>query len=302
MLSRGNPVRVEEIAAAAGRPNADRAALAESLEAAGIEFDAEDNVVGAGLTLVPTQHRLEVEGRTLYTWCALDTLIFPILLGRPARVESTCTVTGSIVRLYGTPAGVGTLSLLEATVSLIAPAASKQVRRAFCDYVHFFASADDAASWLAEHPDAVVIHAAEAFEVGKVLVSVYLSLRSMVAPAIPRRRSERRRRADPVEVALDTGFFRGLGDLTRLRILDLLLDGERTVSEIVHALDGLQGRISSHLMCLRLCGYVTTRRDGKWVYYAVTDARVREILRLAQSMRRDHAESLAACAVIGARR
>ena len=139
-------------------------------------------------------------------------------------------------------------------------------------------------------------------------------MRSMVATAervtraapraavAPKRRLERRRGADPVEVELDARFFRGLGDPTRLRILDLLLDGERTVSEIVHALDGLQGRISSHLMCLRRCGYVTTRRDGKWVYYAVTDARVREILRLAQSMRRDHAESLAACAVIGARR
>jgi DNA-binding transcriptional ArsR family regulator len=97
---------------------------------------------------------------------------------------------------------------------------------------------------------------------------------------------------------LDARFFRGLGDPTRLRIVLLLLDGERPVSEIVQALGGLQGRISSHLMCLRWCGYVTTRREGKWVYYSVTDPRVREVLRLAQSMRRDHAESLAACAVI----
>ena len=97
---------------------------------------------------------------------------------------------------------------------------------------------------------------------------------------------------------LDARFFRGLGDPTRLRIVQLLLDGERTVSEIVRALGGLQGRISSHLMCLRWCGYVTTRREGKWVYYSVTDPRVREVLRLAQSLRRDHAKSLAACAVI----
>ena len=96
----------------------------------------------------------------------------------------------------------------------------------------------------------------------------------------------------------DARFFRGLGDPTRLRIVQLLLDGERTVSEIVRELGGLQGRISSHLMCLRWCGYVSTRREGRWVYYSVTDARVREILRLAQSMRRDHAESLAACTVI----
>ena len=175
MLSRGSPIRVEEIAAASGQPHANRAALAESLEAAGIEFDAEGNVVSAGLTLVPTQHRFEVEGRALYTWCALDTLIFPILLGGPARVESTCPGTGSTVRLDVTPDGIGMLRPPTAVVSLIAPTASEQVRRAFCDYVHFFASADAAAPWLAEHPDAVVVHAAEAFEIGKVLVSAYLS-------------------------------------------------------------------------------------------------------------------------------
>jgi len=88
---------------------------------------------------------------------------------------------------------------------------------------------------------------------------------------------------------LDARFFRGLGDPTRLRIVQLLLDGERTVSEIVREVGGLQGRISSHLMCLRWCGYVTTRREGKWVHYAVTDPRVRELVRLAQAIRRDHA-------------
>jgi len=82
-------------------------------------------------------------------------------------------------------------------------------------------------------------------------------------------------------------------------VVQLLLEGERTVSGIVRSLGAQQGRISSHLMCLRWCGYVTARREGKWVYYAITDPRVREILRLAQQMRREHAESLAACAVIG---
>lgn len=100
-------------------------------------------------------------------------------------------------------------------------------------------------------------------------------------------------------VELDARFFRGLGDPTRLRIVQLLLDGRRTVSAIVRELGVQQGRISSHLMCLRWCGYVSARREGKWVYYSVTDSRVRDILHLAQAMRRDHAESLAACAVIG---
>ncbi|MGH2350701.1 MAG: ArsR/SmtB family transcription factor, partial [Chloroflexota bacterium] len=104
---------------------------------------------------------------------------------------------------------------------------------------------------------------------------------------------------DAETAELDARFFRGLGDPTRLRILQLLLEGEHSVGDIVDALGGLQGRISSHLMGLRWCGYVTTRREGRRVYYAVTDPRVRELLRLAQAMRRDHAAALAACAVIG---
>jgi DNA-binding transcriptional ArsR family regulator len=116
-------------------------------------------------------------------------------------------------------------------------------------------------------------------------------LRAGVVPAGP---------APETGAELDARFFRGLGDPTRLRILHLLLAGERSVGEIVAALGGLQGRISSHLMCLRWCGFVTTRREGRRVYYSISDPRVREILRLAQSMRRDHAERLAACAVIEA--
>ena len=105
-------------------------------------------------------------------------------------------------------------------------------------------------------------------------------------PARPDVQKQDAAAASALAADLDARFFRGLGDPTRLRIVQLLLDGERTVSEIVKALGGLQGRISSHLMCLRWCGFVTTHREGKWVYYSVTDPRVREVLRLAQSMRR----------------
>ncbi len=117
-------------------------------------------------------------------------------------------------------------------------------------------------------------------------------------PSAARARAHRRPRA-LADAEVDARFFRGLGDPTRLRVVQYLLDGERTVSELGRGLGVRQGRLSSHLMCLRWCGYVTTRRQGKWVYYAVTDPRVRELVGLAQAIRRDHTEALAACAVIG---
>lgn len=93
--------------------------------------------------------------------------------------------------------------------------------------------------------------------------------------------------------------FHGLSDPTRLRIVQLLLDGEKNVGELVAALGAPQGRVSSHLMCLRWCGFVTTRRAGKYVYYRVSDPRVIELVRLAQDLLIDHAQMVASCRIIG---
>jgi DNA-binding transcriptional ArsR family regulator len=91
-------------------------------------------------------------------------------------------------------------------------------------------------------------------------------------------------------------FFHGLSDLTRLRIVELLLDeGEQNVSDLVAALGQSQGRISNHLACLRWCGYVDSRREGKYVYYRVSDPRVRDLLDLARTVIADNAASILSC-------
>lgn len=93
-------------------------------------------------------------------------------------------------------------------------------------------------------------------------------------------------------------FFRGLDDPTRVLILELLLDGEKRVSELVQLIGSPQGRVSSHLGCLRWCGYVATRREGCNVYYRLADGRVRALLRIAQELMTEHAEQLLACGVV----
>ncbi|MCS7173729.1 MAG: metalloregulator ArsR/SmtB family transcription factor [Armatimonadetes bacterium] len=101
---------------------------------------------------------------------------------------------------------------------------------------------------------------------------------------------------------LTAKFFRALGDPTRLRILQLVVDQERNVSELVRLVGSPQGRVSSHLSCLRWCGYVTARREGRRVYYRVTDPRVRELLLLAASLVRDHTDRIRSCTLIDGRR
>jgi DNA-binding transcriptional ArsR family regulator len=102
--------------------------------------------------------------------------------------------------------------------------------------------------------------------------------------------------ADDHRQAITAKFFHALSDLTRLRILELLLDeGEQNVSEIVSALGQSQGRISNHLACLRWCGYVDSRREGKFVHYRVSDPRVGELVALARVIIADNATAILSC-------
>lgn len=63
--------------------------------------------------------------------------------------------------------------------------------------------------------------------------------------------------------------FRALGDETRLRLLEHLTAGERTVADLMEATGLGQSLVSHHLRTLRGAGLVTTRRDGRWVHYGI---------------------------------
>ncbi len=93
-------------------------------------------------------------------------------------------------------------------------------------------------------------------------------------------------------------FFSGLADPTRVLILQLLLEGEQSVSHLVEAIGSPQGRVSTHLGCLRHCGDVTIRREGRHVSYRLADDRVRALVRTVQDLLPDHALKLLSCAVV----
>ena len=94
---------------------------------------------------------------------------------------------------------------------------------------------------------------------------------------------------------LSAKFFRGLGDPTRLKILELLLEGEKSVTDLVQCLRIQQGRVSNHLACLKWCGYVTTASKGRYTVYRIADQRVKRILQLSRQMVAKNAEHLWAC-------
>lgn len=94
-------------------------------------------------------------------------------------------------------------------------------------------------------------------------------------------------------------FFRVLGDPTRLRVLQLLLERPRTVSELVEATGASQSKVSNHLACLRWCRLVDAERHGRHVTYRATHPGIGEFLQAADELSSEHRKHLATCRRIG---
>jgi len=75
-------------------------------------------------------------------------------------------------------------------------------------------------------------------------------------------------------------IFKALSDETRLKIVELLLDGEKCVCEIASHVNRTQPTISIQLAKLESLGIVESRREGKSVYYKIKDKRVVKILKI----------------------
>jgi DNA-binding transcriptional ArsR family regulator len=106
------------------------------------------------------------------------------------------------------------------------------------------------------------------------------------------------RDARAVELDAEVRFFRGLGNAQRLRILETLFDGEKNVGQIASDTGIPQSQVSAGLSCLKWCGFVAPRQDGRSVYYRIADARVKELLALARAMVARHAEQLYTCTTL----
>jgi DNA-binding transcriptional ArsR family regulator len=76
----------------------------------------------------------------------------------------------------------------------------------------------------------------------------------------------------------------GIGDPHRLRLLYLVAEQPRNVTELTEALDIAQPTVSHHLRILRERGLVTTERDGTSIYYSLNDPRILEAMELLRNV------------------
>jgi DNA-binding transcriptional ArsR family regulator len=96
-------------------------------------------------------------------------------------------------------------------------------------------------------------------------------------------------------IELQAKLFRGFADPSRLSILEALRDGERTVGDLVKDTGLSQPNVSNHLSCLRDCGLVNVRQQGRFAYYSLSDARVARLLALVDELLADVARGVYEC-------
>lgn len=100
-----------------------------------------------------------------------------------------------------------------------------------------------------------------------------------------------------INVDMDTKmkFLNGFSHKTRIQILEHIKETEKTVSQIVDDLEGNQSNISQHLACLKGCGLIVGRQDGKYVYYRVRNQLVRDLLTMFDEVLEDVQDNIASC-------
>lgn len=163
ILAEGRPASADELATLVGRPVRHIAAMIRRLPLA--ELDGQGRVLGLGLSLIPTPHRVELAGRrhALYAWCAPDALVLSGVIGLPARIASPCQATGEMVTLEVHPEGVEGVRPPSAVVSFVTAPDRDDLRASGCDHQSFFVSAEAASDWLDGHPHGTVVSVHEAF-------------------------------------------------------------------------------------------------------------------------------------------
>jgi ArsR family transcriptional regulator, cadmium/lead-responsive transcriptional repressor len=92
------------------------------------------------------------------------------------------------------------------------------------------------------------------------------------------------RQQERTDLGVAAKLFRGLGDPTRLEILRRLAVEELRVTDLVARLGSSQPNVSGHLSCLRECGLVADRPEGRAVWYRLATPEVFDVMRAAEGL------------------
>ena len=171
LLAEGEPVSYSRLSKALGQSTD---VTNETLgQWPGVFFDESDRIVAfLGLSVEKTQHQLMVNGRTVYSWCAWDTLFIPALLNATINISSICGASGEEVKLTASPSGIESVVPGDAVMSFIIPDENdlrENITANFCHFVYFFRSFKDGEAWISRHDGTFLLSLEEAFKVGQLV-------------------------------------------------------------------------------------------------------------------------------------
>lgn len=95
-------------------------------------------------------------------------------------------------------------------------------------------------------------------------------------------------------------LFHGFSERTRISILLSLLEGEKRVVDLLEEIGGSQSNISGHLACLKDCGLVNDRPEGRQSYYSIASKEVIGVLRAAEKLLAVNGHAIEMCPRYGA--
>lgn len=90
-------------------------------------------------------------------------------------------------------------------------------------------------------------------------------------------------------------LIHGFSNKTRIQILECLKNEEKTVSQIVGEIKGNQSNISQHLACLKGCGIIVGRNEGKYCFYSLRNQHIRDLLDMFDVVLNDVQNDVACC-------
>ena len=100
------------------------------------------------------------------------------------------------------------------------------------------------------------------------------------------------------QIEVYTKFFHGLSNPTRYRIILSLIDKPKNVGELAEDVGCSQSLISMQLKCLKWCNYVKSIKDGKNIYYSISDEKVVDLVKLGQSITEGNTDKICTCEIL----
>ena len=171
LLAKGDPVPVAELASSLDLPLSKVEEVVSQWS--GLYYDEDKAIIGYwGLSLREMDHRFEIDGVQLYTWCAWDSLFIPQIIGRTAHVVSIDPVSKNRISITVTPDGIASVHPDVAVTSFMMPNMDEiraDVIKSFCHYLHFFGSEATAREWIGSNEksdDLIILSIEEGFKIG----------------------------------------------------------------------------------------------------------------------------------------